>query len=1474
MGLVRESPHSAHQALLELEKGTSGPSSQLQEAAQIIGIDLSLCTIQKEDEETASAQNTQKTSAPKEEWVLRWLMKKLKAPSRQGQSSYRLDKRSWVLLRQLFFRIPAKPLAFILNENKFLAILKDSLVDLGNASSARAERPTIKEPAASESSVTVQESPVSPSSKRGQKRKRAENGVDAVPSAGSFAGSWIDAFLALLDSVKVLVILPDQITETKASINSQLKLVLRGDPQTAAAILGQTFSLAADAIIEWNKSLLESEQRLLSSLSFVLEIWKLSSERLGEGANVSNNDAFSSQCLSQALSLLSTIREYPNGSTDRTNLVQGIERTIVLHFILPIRESFFSKTSPEPANINNSPDSKRVKLVFKDVNSRWKDCNDGTNTKLIPSLFDIAIRALPRDTFRRQVHEAPWLETLFVALSTASGCPLSEDSSWNSRLKDTSVLELLLQVALDRKVNIALDTVAQYASRFSGLLDNKTQPIEWALISKLVHMGVDVFLPNSGLDAAENLLDNLVRQITSLWLCSASISAQTYETIKGGIVIPLLNGFSGARTVGAFFEIWYQQLKSLEDARLEGTNISYFSVWEDDDLSAALGPLVTNAFSENQTRDRLQAVLDAFENSSPSEQYASIVLIGAILTLRSRTDISVLQDKHLVQIFGIVTKLIAMEGELPWKWRLWRLAQCFIEKHAGPSGNISFDLNSTVLPNAVAMLQKFHKPTQPNMNVNDCLEVFEAFKLIVLVAGTVDDSKESEFLNLITPTIAAFLSQAEKSSHPAWNGRAETMASPQTLVIGYLTSILATPLAVSRLTSENRTLIFKEILTTIDRSNLDAISTLSTDILGASTLGSQLLGIWNALVSPEWLLEAPSTVYDLVNTLHNYLKEKKKGPRTLCLTSLLSIPTQLIPRHQRGMLLDLLQQNMLQEKIDPSTEHKDALTLMTRLADMPKSSAQITSDWEQLWKLSNAITTRNTGGSTALLLQGFRQLHRAVIDRVLVSSDAQRRAYLQKTFDKVSSIISKYPNANFHTMEFFMVALSLQTLYAHHEHFDGELKIETVNALRERVFNVIISDLRSLEKALKKRPEELETNTLYGILNTLEDFEDLVKKDKDVQKTIRKVEERMDTAEYDVYARSLVKRRMVSSQKASKDFENILMDALSLFQVNQLHAEQQQQLFREIRHRLSSLPEKKLVHFVHQLRTTGFASEDASHRLLLTGTAISCFGPVEDRDSEASQELSSLFTAVSDGLTTSNAIEPFTLAAESLEMLLRNQSRSITQWNIDNILGTLSVTASTSGPKIPGEYAGAIYIRICRLLGLLFGQYRQKLSGRFHLILPILQRLLRLLFSPGSRPQKSSRLVFAHPPWIEDNTILHQPTYATHFTRLLTTLCDPTVSTVQRGQRSDSGLTDNTKKVKSLAGQHLQYLVMEYAMCQLRGQLGPEMKAALMPGFYSVLDVMSKETMRGMNAAMDSSSRAVFKGLYDDYLRYGKWNHG
>jgi nucleolar pre-ribosomal-associated protein 2 len=172
--------------------------------------------------------------------------------------------------------------------------------------------------------------------------------------------------------------------------------------------------------------------------------------------------------------------------------------------------------------------------------------------------------------------------------------------------------------------------------------------------------------------------------------------------------------------------------------------------------------------------------------------------------------------------------------------------------------------------------------------------------------------------------------------------------------------------------------------------------------------------------------------------------------------------------------------------------------------------------------------------------------------------------------------------------------------------------------------------------------------------------------------------------------------------------------------------------------------------------------------------------------------------------------------------------------------------------------------------GILAG-HRHQLQGRFHLVVPLMQNLLRCLFLPtpvtGSKVETLVRI----PPWLSAD-VATAP-YATAYTRLLCMLCDPTASSAAvPGSRRRQELTPATTKVRRIAGQHLPYLLEEYIQCQLQHKLLPDVKSALTPGLYSVLSVSSPEILRMINASIDASGRALFKILYNDYGRFGKWD--
>ena len=217
------------------------------------------------------------------------------------------------------------------------------------------------------------------------------------------------------------------------------------------------------------------------------------------------------------------------------------------------------------------------------------------------------------------------------------------------------------------------------------------------------------------------------------------------------------------------------------------------------------------------------------------------------------------------------------------------------------------------------------------------------------------------------------------------------------------------------------------------------------------------------------------------------------------------------------------------------------------------------------------------------------------------------------------------------------------------------------------------------------------------------------------------------------------------------------------------------------------------------------------------------------------------------------------------------QSWAVSQWHIDGLLCAITELTLPSAPRYGREHAGLVYTSMCRLYGTVLATHRTKIGGRYHLVVPALQGLMRCLFVTHGR-NGGSAAVLSLPPWLNGREPILDGTHAAGFARLLTTLCDPTVSSVTRStNRSRRELNDDTKKARGMAGQYLLYIIMVYCQCQLKGRLLPTVKAALTPGLYAVLDVMSQDTMRTLNAAINTSSRAIFKALYDDYRRFGRW---
>lgn len=1107
-------------------------------------------------------------------------------------------------------------------------------------------------------------------------------------------------------------------------------------------------------------------------------------------------------------------------------------------------------------NDDEGSDSKELSTQARKMKETWK------TAELLPAFFDTAARCVPRDTFRRQNHEAPWLETLFVAVAELAFSFAKEENPSTYFPEFVGVLEQLFRVVLDRDVKLSLHTLLTHAS-YSGLLKDELAEVEWNLTALLIKLGVDIFLPNSGFSYSKKLLNALLEKIMLYW--RSGTSDGNYDVIKYGIVISLARGFTTARDLPTFMELWYEQLVAMEEARIHDNNLSYFSVWEDDDLCGAYGELVQTPFMDTHIVAQMRAAAADIKgthgriSTSPSS-YAKFVVLEA--SLRTRGLNLAAADEALLTIVETLSATLSSKQSLHWRWRLWRLARNLLENNLqstnSPLGNTIVELITVAAESIHRRHKDFSKkPCAP-------LENFEAYRFtLVAMNGPTNASRWGKFNN-ITEEVVAFIKsvsngEASKSMNSPWNGRMETLNSQSSLALGYFLLLVRSPSRWEQMQVETRRALFEHMVKLAASQYDSRLSALDSPVSDA-----RFLQAWASLVCHEYLLNSPSVIGDLVHVLADCVKRDPPN-RKLYVMSLQRIPAPSFTRRQRGIVLDLLQSVIIQESNSLEVT-VGMVSLMAKLADLPKSSAAVTNDWEPIWKMAKAVSLE--GAELDLqIVKAFRSLHRAVITKLLVLSSGERSKQFPKLHRKLESMVSHMRSIDENSMGHALLQISLTHLWAHREELSNVVDESTLGSCREKVFDLVVGSVKRV-KSICKKQESGKTVLMTKILDSLDDFQDLATGNAEVAELLEKVEDYVEKSDdFKPSVQRLIRRCVLAGQEPKKEVTQPMMRCAEIFSVQYLYGEGQQLFIRAAMEKLRSMTMDDLVQVMAEITGPGAIKKDCQHLVLVAALVAAALPPVEDKDSQAAEQLSSLFTVVSQVLVHCKTIEQFAMATECLDTLFHQHPRCVDQFDIDGLLSAISLCLSRYGPHINPRYASAVYVRLCRLVGVVVGLLRQRVGGRHHLIINILTRLLNCLLDRSKKQGRALEKDKNQPYWAAP---LHASD-AAHFTRLLTSLSDPTLSSVSRPSAHE-GLTDQTKKAKRITGQYLQYFVMEYARMSLQGTFSPHIKAAIMPGLYSILDGLSREAMRSLNAELEVSSRAVFKGLYDDYAKFGKWN--
>ena len=201
---------------------------------------------------------------------------------------------------------------------------------------------------------------------------------------------------------------------------------------------------------------------------------------------------------------------------------------------------------------------------------------------------------------------------------------------------------------------------------------------------------------------------------------------------------------------------------------------------------------------------------------------------------------------------------------------------------------------------------------------------------------------------------------------------------------------------------------------------------------------------------------------------------------------------------------------------------------------------------------------------------------------------------------------------------------------------------------------------------------------------------------------------------------------------------------------------------------------------------------------------------------------------------------------------------------------------------------GTLYSALCALFNATLLHHRARAGGRWHLVVEALRILLASLFEPyaptTTTVTSDSSLSLQQRTWIHGVNL--NATHAASYARLLTLLCDPTPAAAapfaaKKPTGADVPLHDTVKRARTVAGQHVGHAVLKELCAQrLTGQLGgdaagrADARAALLPGIWAVLDALGREGTAVVNEGLTKPEREVFRGVWEEYVRLGKWKGG
>ncbi|RKF61028.1 putative urb2 npa2 family protein [Erysiphe neolycopersici] len=1444
--------------LERLEQLSAPFKEQLTESARLVGVKIT------KDGKIAEDTEEEKRFLivlpfKREEWLLIWLVKKLK-----GDKTARKIPSSWWLLNYLVRAIPTRSATRIL-------LTKEVFVEERDKPSKQLKTSILQktlEEVLSVTPVCCSPETIDHENSKNRSRKRNRNGdlldtdvaVNCLPDLMEAISTAL-SFVVEMGSV----IASDYVHDLGASFSAAyMKTTYVTSDEKAAIILGTWITLCDRSFLVHNKRCTSTKTNLLTPF---IEIWNA---RLQDD---NSPLAFSKYCAIPTLSLLDKTKEDNRQYEWKSQLEILLARNIAI----PARKAYNQDSSPTFLK----------SLITQIIASHVFNA---------PVLLEIFVRSCQsQDTKYRLPEDEAWLCTVFKALLYSQPDLQNEDC-----------ICAMLDVLIDYKVKLDLELLRSIImkvalSQFS---------VQWRLVATLIKFDANVFLiPNEN-----DLLEVLFNKITEASLDSSWASISDYVVSK--ILLPVMTEFTRARDLSKFIKLWHNQISKFENRRENSKlfPIVIQSAWENDALHSKLRELLEPSL----TIPQISHIIDWVSESIDESPHAACIILEAILGCFSGQE-DIVDSISLRPYHILFDEKCFMGLKIRYRWRAWRL------------------LTATLNWANIEDLNKLTKLWETKFNpFNYYLDNIDS----LLVA-------KSEEYGVLSESIEVFRSVCAAYSASITGSQMEKFVRP--IVLRYLQlvfkDVLKNPGDFRLETSMNKSIskpmcrllrcTFVEFPKTLtlaieleDKFNqmLQIIFDLASESFDRSSNISEdpqlnkdaYPTLWTSALQSDEVLNNQKLRDAMIGTMLKSITFEKHLNEDSILNNQFAImifnhmPLDVISRNNRekimrAWLYPVNKEKSSLEKYNCSCAFLDPAILALKRRIL-KSYPNLYEGLE--FKSIVAMVDVLSGAKMSqkdIRLALLKDLTHLLISHAQINLDQERRKnYIIEAFKFIKNRIENTEEMKQNRKNFEFIAVfeaALVEFYKKKESLQemGVIKKadleNTINIFKDYLLARFKKIMTNLHKKLKReggisRKKEIRILIIIDALTSL---------GLSVPQISHLGLESQRLAGMPINIARYITTFVTIYGSKSEIIDLNLMWGLDITSytnrkliqqtiegvVNRIDNAKKLQILRSLLDKdcdCQLTPDKLLA-----LRYIIISVEDIKPKRILSQNILDDEDNFSDDSRVDDFDLTLVYILLSLELRKTSEILSFCIISETLDLMLRTKTRSISQYAVDNTLGTICILCSPKSPNLPATRPGTIFLHLTHLLRSILVYHRLKLKGYFPLVQLSMQGLLRCLFQSNPKSfnyhnttptsvtmtNKNAEAEFDTAPiWLANINHQLNAKNAESYTRLLTLISDPSESSVQ-GKRyhSNNYLTSATEKWKHRTILFMRFVLMSYIRWQLEFPMLPAIKERLMPGWFALLNNTTPDTRRLIGAELlNASGRAIFTNLYREYQKFGKWN--